>query len=143
VVLFVFKARPELLSADPARPLDTLSIRQVLIGLLGVAVLTGGALSWFASAHPDGLEWSMAKTSGHEELATPDQTIYSSLSGLQEKTAVLPDYAFKGGSAEAEAGEPSWPAVDAGTSVSGLVGGTLTLLIAGLIGFSLKRRKEA
>ncbi|GAB6097055.1 energy-coupling factor ABC transporter permease [Desulfatiferula olefinivorans] len=143
VVLFVFKARPELLSADPSRPLGNLSIRQVLIGLLGVAVLTGGALSWFASAHPDGLEWSMARTSGHEELATPDQTIYSSLSGLQEKTAVLPDYAFKSGSEGAEGGESSWPAVDAGTSVSGLVGGALTLLIASLIGFTLKRRKEA
>jgi hypothetical protein len=33
--------------------------------------------------------------------------------------------------------------MSAGTSVAGLVGGALTLLLAGLIGFALKRKGNA
>jgi cobalt/nickel transport system permease protein len=36
-----------------------------------------------------------------------------------------------------------WPAVNAGTSVSGLIGGLITLLAAGLIGYCLKGRRTA
>jgi LPXTG-motif cell wall-anchored protein len=32
--------------------------------------------------------------------------------------------------------------VDTGKTVSGLVGGAFTLLLAGLVGFALKRRKK-
>ena len=31
------------------------------------AIVTGGALSWFASTHPDGLEWSIDKITGRGE----------------------------------------------------------------------------
>ena len=57
----------------------------------------------------------------------------------------LPDYGFrKGESIESEPETtvgPAWPAVDPGTSVSGLIGGALTLLMVVLIGLGLKRRK--
>jgi len=36
-----------------------------------LAVVTGGALSWFASTHPDGLEWSIEKLPVRENL--PDR----------------------------------------------------------------------
>ncbi len=35
------------------------------LAFLAVAVLTGGVVSWFASGAPDGLEWSIAKTTGN------------------------------------------------------------------------------
>jgi cobalt/nickel transport system permease protein len=150
VVIFVWKAKPEILSAaSTSKPIGAISIRQVLIGLLAAAVLTGGALSWFASSHPDGLEWSMSKTSGSEEMKNPAHGIHDTLAGFQEKTAFLPDYAFKSEAHEQEAVAPvedeaaaPWPAVDPGTSVSGLVGGALTLILALLIGIVLKRRKR-
>ncbi|RJP96137.1 MAG: cobalamin biosynthesis protein CbiM [Desulfobacteraceae bacterium] len=143
VVGFVWKARPEIVTpASHPAPIDRAALRPVLIGLLTCAVITGAAFSWFASANPDGLEWSMFKTSGHEELENRDG-IHASLRDLQEKTAFLPDYGFKADGEEPE-GEaespPSWPAVDAGTSVAGLVGGALTLFMAVLIGLILKRR---
>ncbi len=143
VVIFVWRARPEILrSAGATAPIGELSIRRVFIGLLVAAVLTGMALSWFASTHPDGLEWSMFKTAGTEELDTPKQGIHASLADIQEKTALLPNYAFKPAPSEPEAKEQTaWPAVDPGTSVSGLVGGALTLFVAVLIGLVLKRRK--
>lgn len=152
VVVFVWKARPEILevASEPGKSLIGVSLGRVLVVLGIVAVITGGALSWFASAYPDGLEWSMAGTSGREELDSPEGGIHDSLAALQERTAFLPDYAFAAGGEEAAPAEgeaveeeAAWPAVDPGTSVSGLVGGFLVLLMAAGIGMLLKRRVKA
>ena len=155
VVGFVRKARPEVLEmAAASKPVGRLSLKNVLAGLLVAAAITGGALSWFASTNPDGLEWSMFHTSGKEELEAPQGGIHSLLAAIQKKTAFLPGYGLKeteeeGGASESGAGkgvvesdkgkEEAWPAVSSGTSVSGLVGGVMTMLLAGLIGFGLRR----
>ena len=144
VVLFVWKARPEIINAvsTPA-PVGNLSMRKVFIGFLAAAVVTGGVLSWFASSNPDGLEWSIFKTAGTDELGTSHKGVHTELSNAQEKIALLPDYGFKSSHTELPAEAPiSEPVVDAGKTVSGLVGGALTLLLAGLLGFALKRRKK-
>jgi cobalt/nickel transport system permease protein len=156
VVVFVWKARPEIVEmAGLSRTVPAGSLRGVLAGLLTLAVITGGALSWFASAHPDGLEWAMFKTSGKEELEAPGSGVHSVLARLQQWTAFLPDYGFKtdetqdaqkaGPKAEAAAPSPaeSWPAVSAGTSVAGVVGSGITLAVAGLIGVGLKGRRHS
>ncbi len=146
VVTFVWKARPEILiKTASGEAYGKIPIKQVLIGLLLVTALTGGVLSWFASANPDGLEWSMFHTSGKEELEAP-QGIHQTLAGIQEKTAILPDYGIKApeetvSATEAEPVE-TWPAVSGGTTVSGLVGGLFTLLLAGLIGYGLRLIKK-
>jgi cobalt/nickel transport system permease protein len=144
VVSFVAKSQPQLLDIQPPQEKAVISTRFVGISLLVAAIITGGAISWFASGHPDGLEWSMFKTAGVEELDTPENPVYDKLSGLQEKTAILPDYGFK--ETEDVAGEEqsseSWPAVDVGTTVSGLVGGLLTLILAFAIGFLLKLKSK-
>lgn len=71
IINYVRKARPEIIEASFfSRPLDAgISIKNVLIAFLIMAVVTGGALSWFASTHPDGLEWSIEKVTGKGELA--------------------------------------------------------------------------
>ena len=145
VVVFVARAQPQLLETTvPQTDKSPVSIKLVAASLLIAAVITGGALSWFASAHPDGLEWSMFKTSGTEELDTPENPVYDKLSGLQETTAFLPDYGFKESEVAVAAEETaeSWPAVDVGTTVSGLVGGSLTLALAFGIGFLLKLKRK-
>ena len=143
VVLFVWRARPEILSsAVTSLPIGKRSIRRVLIGLLVAAVVIGGVLSWFASVHPDGLEWAVFKTAGIEELESPEKGLHASLADIQDKTAFLPDYGVKASTTKKEEGEhQSWPAVDPETSVSGLVGGVFTLFLALFIGLALKRRK--
>jgi cobalt/nickel transport system permease protein len=155
VVIFVWKARPEIVEvAGRSEAVAAGSLRKVVVGFLVLAVMTGGALSWFASTHPDGLEWSMFRTSGKEELEGPEHGVHSSLAELQKKTAFLPEYDFK---KEETKGEPKeegkqpppessaseqWPAVSAGTSVAGIVGAGITMAVVGLIGFGLKRRQQ-
>jgi len=142
VVTFVWKARPEILNAAiSSKPIGQNDIKKVLVGLLIAAAIAGGALCWFASANPDGLEWAMFKTSGKEELESHEK-VHASLAGVQEKTAFLPDYGFKKAEHDVKSEEgikPSWPAVDTGTSVAGIVGGAITLLMAALIGWALKK----
>lgn len=152
VVLFVRRARPEILErAATGRPLAGVRLKPVLIGLAVTALVCGAALSWFASTNTDGLEWSIAKVAGTAEIEG-GSAAHSAAASLQKNTALLPDYGFKQSEPAAEAsgqpaGEtaatdpaPAWPAVNAGTSVAGLVGAGLTLMIAALLGFALKRR---
>ena len=149
VINYVRAARPEILdSSDSSAPLAAgISLRNVLIGIVALAIVTGGALSWFASAHPDGLEWSIAKVTGKGELPEQEHGIPAALKSVQEKTAFLPGYGFKPPANEPKAKEevPSWPNVDAGTSVSGLIGGVLVLAMALGIGWLIRafRRRSA
>ena len=147
VVAFVAKARPEALP-DSAEAGAEISLRPVLSKLAIAAILIGGVASWFASTRPDGLEWSVAGVTGKEEVAEPEAGLHRSLAVLQEKTSFLPDYGFRAAESgeepddAGEAAEP-WPAVNAGTTVSGLVGGIMTLALAGLAGALLKMRSRS
>ena len=142
VILFVWKERPEIIrKAALSQPLGSLRIKPILVSLLLITLVTAGALSWFASADPDGLEWSIAKVSGQEELREPEAGIYGILSDIQKKIAVFPDYNFKAEESTAtsvvtaKSGEST---VNRGTSIAGLVGAMMTLLLAGIIGKSLR-----
>lgn len=150
VINFIKAARPEILeSTSSARPLAAdVSLSNVLIGLLLIVVLTGGALSWFASTNPDGLEWSIEKTFGKPELPEQEHGIMPALKTIQESTAFLPDYGFRKPEAKeegADAGkqEASWPAIDAGASFSGIIGSMIVLAAVFVIGFTIRaiRRK--
>jgi cobalt/nickel transport system permease protein len=145
VVIFVWNMRPEILaSASHLKDIGDVSTKKVIVGFIVAVLIVGGALSWFASANPDGLEWAMFKTAGVEELEGKE-SIHKSLSTIQEKTAFLPDYGFKQSETAPDepetASDPAWPAVDPGTSVSGIVGGAMVLILSTVIGFILRRRK--
>lgn len=152
VLSFMYKARPDILqSVAEYRPIVANTIRKILFGFLAVAVLTGGIISWFASERPDGLEWSITKVTGHEELKGTDQGLHGTLAALQEKLSFLPGYSFRKTSevkpAEITAAaelrkEENVEGSKLGTTVSGIVGGVLTLAFALLIGFLLKRRRQ-
>ena len=142
VINYVRAARPEILDSSAATPLAAgISLRSVMIGFVALAVVAGGALSWFASTHPDGLEWSIAKVTGERKLPGQGYGIPAAAKRLQEKTALLPHYGFKPSADDPGAGKektPAWPAVDAGTSLSGLVGGVLVLGLALGIGWLIR-----
>ena len=148
IVLFVLKARPEILTATA--PEDSGSWSFSLKGLaavfLAAALVTGAGLSWFASEYPDGLEWSVFHTTGTEEIEVPDGTIYDSASRLQTRTAIMPGYSLNRDTTDdmegAAGGSTSSLAENMGSSLSGLVGSMLTLLLAGALWLLLKRSHE-
>ncbi|MDP2268663.1 MAG: energy-coupling factor ABC transporter permease [Deltaproteobacteria bacterium] len=148
VINYVRSARPELLdSIAVSRPLGAaVSLKKVLITFLVLVVLTGGALSWFASTNPDGLEWSIEKVTGKGELPEQEHGIAAALKGFQGKTAFLPDYGFKptGNESKKEEAPPSWPGIEAGTSVAGILGAFIVLGTIVLIGMGIKvvRRRQ-
>jgi cobalt/nickel transport system permease protein len=123
---FVAKARPALLSIRLEAP-----DRPFLGLLLGLALAVGGILSWAASARPDGLEWSVAQVTGQ----APTERAPSFFERLQKRLAPLPDYGFpKDG--PVPPGPPR-----SGTSLSGLLGGLLTLGLVALAGWWAARRR--
>jgi cobalt/nickel transport system permease protein len=144
LVLFLHRTRPELLSTTaqiaPARR------RALLLKLAVAAILTGGVLSWFASTQPDGLEWSVARAAGPAALAAPQQGVHATLGELQQRIAALPDYALLEPAARVEAkndrGTDTWPAVNGGTSLSGLVGGLVTLALVLGVSLGLRWRRH-
>ncbi len=145
VINFIRTARPEILeNVSSARPLAAdISLKKIFVGLLIVAAVTGGALSWFASANPDGLEWSIEKVFGKPELPEQESGIASEFKKLQEKTAFLPDYKFRTGEKRADGQGPgknakTWPSAEAGTSISGILGSAMVLSMILLIGFGIK-----
>jgi cobalt/nickel transport system permease protein len=144
VLLFVNRAQPEILERTAAgRSLGGLSIKPVVTALLVGALVLGGAIAWFASGNPDGLEWSIERVAGTDEIEGATAAAHESAGAIQERTSFLPDYAFPAGQEEAGDGGEAWPAVDLGTTTAGVVGAGITLAAAALIGFALRRRSAS
>ncbi|MBQ9589669.1 MAG: energy-coupling factor ABC transporter permease [Butyrivibrio sp.] len=118
VLVFIYEARPELLwgIGEKSSAEGKLSLKNTVLVIAVAAAICGGAISLFASAFPDGLEWSMEQVAGTSELEA-EGGAYSAAKSIQETTALLPDYAFKG----------SESAV--GTSFSGIAGSLVVVLI--------------
>jgi cobalt/nickel transport system permease protein len=133
LVGFVSRARPEVLLERPC----SRGLRPVLAGFLLAALVTGAALSCFASKRPDGLEWAVAKIIGSQAELKSDEVAHQQIAKLQKQTAILPNYTFRASILPT----PTATQVNAGTSLSGVVGGLLTLGICGLIGLALKNRR--
>lgn len=125
-------ARPQVLSG---RPLASGSVAAPAFGFLAAAVLLGGVGAWYASQAPDGLEWSIAKSAQAAEVL-PSSPVQASLGRVQQATTLLPDYNFRPESA----GDRVQDDPRLGTSLAGIVGGLLTLALAGLLGLALKAR---
>jgi cobalt/nickel transport system permease protein len=143
VVSFVWSARPEILAAVAAgTAIGKVSIRPVLLSFFLAALVIGGGLSWFASSHPDGLDWVMYKASGGEELEAPEDGIHHALSEVQEKIALLPGYNYPAGPVLAGPADHTDSIIDTGTSIAGIVGGLVTLIIASVIGWLLRFRQH-
>jgi cobalt/nickel transport system permease protein len=118
VVIFVNNARPELLQGDAAA--NKVGYKQMLIILSVVVLLIGGGLSLLASGDPDGLEWSIQNITGSTELEpeTANADVIDGAAKIQEKTALLPDYAFKGSDSRL------------GTTFSGIFGAAVVAVIS-------------
>lgn len=135
VLCFVYEARPELLycSGFEMKEEGRFSFKKTLVLLAGAAAVIGGGLSLFASSNPDGLEWSIQKITGSTELQSSGGAIQQTAESIQQATALLPDYAFKGS-------ESAF-----GTAFSGIVGGLIVVALCAAVCFAFKffSRKKA
>ena len=118
VLIFVNEARPELLwgVGEKTTKEGKLSLKNTVIVLAVAAAICGGIISLFASAFPDGLEWSMEQVAGTSELEAAGGA-YEVAENIQTATSLLPDYAFKNSEAAV------------GTSFSGIVGALVVVAI--------------
>jgi cobalt/nickel transport system permease protein len=126
VLCYVHRVRPELLDStvENTKLPAGVPMKNILISFLVLTVIVGGVLSLFASAYPDGLEWSMEGVAGTTELER-EGPVYEAVNSVVETTAFMPDYGFAGD----EEGAPL------GTTAAGIIGSSITILLAGGVGF--------
>lgn len=128
VIIFLLKSKKELLytpiniSSREGRYYKKNSKKSILIGLLLVSLIIGAGLSSFASSYPDGLEWSIEKTSKTPISSTSN--LHSKADVFQKKSTLFPDYTLEGMG-------------KIGENLSGLAGTLITFLAVVIIGFTL------
>lgn len=93
-------------------------------------MVIGGGVSLLASANPDGLEWSIQRITGETEVESGEEGVYATSQEVQEATSFLPDYTFKDTESVV------------GTSVSGIVGGAITIAFLVGVGYIIKIRRN-
>lgn len=128
VLVFLQEARPSLLwqakSADSQK--QPMTLRGVLGVMAVLAAVTAGLLSLFASAFPDGLEWSLQRLTGSTELEATG-SVQAFFARIQSLTALLPDYNLAGSESAA------------GGSAAGLIGAAVVLAAVVLLGKIIKK----
>ena len=134
VLIFLYETRPVLLrGVGETDRKSRLGPGPVLAILAAATLVTGGLLSLVASGDPDGLEWSMEKVAGTTELENPEASAHASAERIQERTALLPDYAF---ASDGEDGSTT------GTIFSGIAGSAAVLFLCAGICLILRARKS-
>lgn len=128
VVTYVYKESPQMIDhALLNQSFEKIQVKKLVQVFLILIILIGGGLSLYASSYPDGLEWSIGGITGNTEIeATGD--VKNTLAQVQETTAFLPDYHFSGSETHL------------GISTSGIVGGALTFIFVGAIGYIFSRK---
>lgn len=138
VLTLIKNVRPELITGTKIEfSPEKHPLRGVIITTFCIALLIGGVLSWFASERPDGLEWAITGVTKKSELEAPAAPTHLTAEKIQKTSSILPDYGFKSnkGSEEEVSG---WGAVNAGTTISGIVGSIITLIVAFILGILFK-----
>ncbi|MBK5261718.1 MAG: energy-coupling factor ABC transporter permease [Peptostreptococcaceae bacterium] len=133
VLCFIYSMRPEIMEgALTNKSIGSKSIKKVLIALGIFTILLAAGFSLLASSFPDGLEWAIGNITGGGEIEKAGN-VYNVFGEIQELFAFMPDYSLKTNPEQ-------------GTSLAGIIGGTLTLVLAGVTGIVInvmKKRKVA
>ena len=146
VLRFVERVRPgvAVYMAENTRGQDGNGAGRAMLVMLALcALLMAGVCSWFASAKPDGLEWSMGKVAGTEELARPAAGWVVRTQQWVSPLALFPDYDFKRPAGAESAPVPAGGAAKPGTSAAGITGALATgLLVAAVCGLLWLFRRQ-
>ncbi len=154
VLAYLRQVRPAALRVTtPAAKTSRVGARAVVASLLGTAVLVAGVVSWFASTHPDGLEWAYRKhfARGDQPAVKDPSPLVAAVDAFQDKWSPMADYTRRAAPlgqqpTEKAAEQPAatgWPNVDRWGSLAGVLGTLVTLAILFLAGRVLRRRRSA
>lgn len=129
VLLYIWREMPELIKGE-STPTQSAKqpLKRLIISVMIAALLISGALSWYASEQPDGLEWAIMKTAGHDELQN-SSWLHETVAQWQQRFAVFADY-----QTGLAALTDKKAVVDLDTSAAGIIGAVLILAIVGIVG---------
>lgn len=136
VVLFVMKAGHELPFGTDFSPISPFRKIRMAPALLVAALVIAGICSRFASALPDGLEYSVHRIAGNAASVGPGNGLHAVLAKIQGTLAPMPDYSIR--KPATLGGKIEWEN-DTGSPVAGVIGAVVTLFVVVLCGVILKR----
>ncbi|MCJ7544382.1 MAG: energy-coupling factor ABC transporter permease [Phycisphaerae bacterium] len=154
VLAYLRQVRPEAagLTAPAPKP-GHLGKRAVLGSLAMTALLLAGLAGWFASTHPDGLEWTYQEhfARGAPPAVQNPSPLVARVDAFQTRWSPMTDYTRRSaplgqepaGKAEAEPPPAAWPNVSGWGSLAGVLGTAVTLGLLFLAGGALRRRRPA
>ena len=142
VVAFVCRVKPEIFQQNR----EISPFNKVVALFIFMAFITGSFVSLFASENPDGLEWAVSKVTDNKGISEGNTQVHTFFSYLQSKISLLPDYSFKHNEPSldtdvAENGNQKSRA-NLATTISGVVGGIISMVFVFLIGMFLKKSKK-
>jgi cobalt/nickel transport system permease protein len=143
VLTFIKNLRPQLVSPLPPNsliPQKRVSLKTTLAIISIAALVIAGGISWFASENPDGLEWASERVTKGRELKVPENSIHTASEEIQKRIAFLPDYSFKSDKNASNRISALPENINIATTISGITGALLTLILALTFGFALKYR---
>jgi cobalt/nickel transport system permease protein len=127
ILVFIWKAQPEIMEPSLPRPHAPRSGKRVLAILAALTLVLAGGLFWLASSHPDGLEWSVGRALTGGELTASE--LGNTMGEVQQRTSLFADYGSENGT----------------QSFAGVVGAILTLglIVAAAVAIRLYGRKKS
>lgn len=125
VVYFMQKYKPELLvhvrREKQEHEVTQPRFAKAILIFAAIAVVLGLSFNYIASSDPDGLEWSIARVMGEQELTDPGLGAYKVAEDIQNTTALMPDY---------------------NTTFSGIIGGILVVVVTWVLTGLIQGRKK-
>ena len=144
VLGYLRKVRPEMLGIPApstgaeapgggARP----GMAAVIVTILVTAGLLAGVVSWFASAHPDGLEWAIGehKYAGVERAVENPSPVVAAVDEGHAKLVPMKDY-------NKPEGDGGGPKISGWASLAGLIGTAVVLVLLYGTAVLLRRRRK-
>jgi len=156
VIAYIRAARPQALglamdSSAPARA--KLSRRAFGASLIATSLLLSGVVCWFASTHPDGLEWAYQKhtyAGAVSEPVRPAEGLMAAVDSWQAKWSLMADYSRRpvplgeepSKSEKAPENPTGWGKADGWKSLAGLLGTGVTMVILYATSVVIRRRRK-
>lgn len=153
VLAYLRRVRPAYLGLAPAEATSGPGKKAVLASILGTALLLGGLVSWFASSHPDGLEWCLARGGGDSGAVAAPTGLAARIDNWQKRWSLMSDYSKRAAPLgeeqnETQANDQStqrtcWPVADGWKSLAGVLGTLATLAVLVALTAVLRSKRHA